>query len=509
MNAALILLEILVLMMLICGLHLFKGRLGLGPLYGLAGLFSAALFYNGIYEPQVRAEMFFDQPVSLTYALMLPGLLVIIFVVYVLEGSVDARRMAAAVGVVYVIHAGVDGLYAWHAAHPPPGVPYRADHAMLELDLRERIASLLAVAADFVVLIVVYQFMRNRIPRVGFFAAAYCAFVASMLIDSVVFSTVYKGFSALPDMNVRFVQKAQAGLASGIPTSLYVWWQLHRHRELLTNNIVERGTFDILKMHRQIKEAQARLSNLKDTFGRYVPPSVVERLARDPGALALGGEQRVVSVLFCDVRGYSTLVEKMPPTEVIELLNRYLEHVSQPILDVEGMINEIEGDGVLAVFGAPLPQADHASRAVRAASAIQRAVEHFNAASELDGTARAWQSVGIDRIRVRIGVHTGPSVVGNIGSERRVKYAVIGDTVNTAARVEALCKTLRAPLLVTAQTLAAMEPEARESLRIRDRGVHAVKGRVEPVHVYEIDLGLGPLPDPVIEPSRVNEVVEA
>lgn len=468
MNAALILLEILVLMMLICGLHLFKGRLGLGPLYGLAGLFSAALFYNGIYEPQVRAEMFFDQPVSLTYALMLPGLLVIIFVVYVLEGSVDARRMAAAVGVVYVIHAGVDGLYAWHAAHPPPGVPYRADHAMLELDLRERIASLLAVAADFVVLIVVYQFMRNRIPRVGFFAAAYCAFVASMLIDSVVFSTVYKGFSALPDMNVRFVQKAQAGLASGIPTSLYVWWQLHRHRELLTNNIVERGTFDILKMHRQIKEAQARLSNLKDTFGRYVPPSVVERLARDPGALALGGEQRVVSVLFCDVRGYSTLVEKMPPTEVIELLNRYLEHVSQPILDVEGMINEIE-----------------------------------------DGTARAWQSVGIDRIRVRIGVHTGPSVVGNIGSERRVKYAVIGDTVNTAARVEALCKTLRAPLLVTAQTLAAMEPEARESLRIRDRGVHAVKGRVEPVHVYEIDLGLGPLPDPVIEPSRVNEVVEA
>ena len=126
--------------------------------------------------------------------------------------------------------------------------------------------------------------------------------------------------------------------------------------------------------------------------------------------------------MFADIRGYSTMSEAMAPTEVIALLNRYYERVTSIILEQKGMINEFEGDAVLAVFGAPNDLSDHAYRAICAGQGMLLAVDALNKEFEEDGTNLKWKSVGIDRLSIRVGIHTGPVVAGNVGSEARTKY---------------------------------------------------------------------------------------
>ena len=145
------------------------------------------------------------------------------------------------------------------------------------------------------------------------------------------------------------------------------------------------------------------------------------------------------------------------------------------------MINEFEGDAVLAVFGAPLPMEDHANRAIDAAHGMLAAVDDLNVEWDADGTSETWRAVGIDRLAIRIGLHSGPVVAGNIGSQARIKYAVIGDTVNTASRVEGLNKTLETSVLLTGATRALA---TTKHVTFEDLGEHHVKGRTEPVHVF-------------------------
>jgi len=146
------------------------------------------------------------------------------------------------------------------------------------------------------------------------------------------------------------------------------------------------------------------------------------------------------------------------------------------------MINEIEGDGILAVFGAPLPSEDHADRSLHAAAAMLEAVERLNETWKADGTIEHLRAAGMDKLSIRIGVHTGDVVVGNVGTKDRVKYAVIGDTVNTAARVEGLNKELGTPMLCTSSTAERLQ----SPVDLTDHGDHAVKGRQERVRVYSL-----------------------
>jgi adenylate cyclase len=148
------------------------------------------------------------------------------------------------------------------------------------------------------------------------------------------------------------------------------------------------------------------------------------------------------------------------------------------------MINEFEGDGILAIFGAPLDLPDHAVEAVRAGRAMLEAVEALNATWADDGTLAKWRDSGVQRLAIRVGLHTGTVVAGNVGSEARIKYAVIGDTVNVAARVEALNKTLGTPMLLTGETARALGDSAPA---LQPMGAHAVKGRVEPVEVFALE----------------------
>ena len=166
---------------------------------------------------------------------------------------------------------------------------------------------------------------------------------------------------------------------------------------------------------------------VRDYFAHFVPEQVVDQvLAQTNDRLRLGGTRRVCTVLFSDLRGFTSYGESRPPDQVIDVLNDYLTEMSDAILDHGGTLISYMGDGIMAIFGAPLEQADHRDRALATAREMLRRLERFNA-------RMAERGLG-DGFRMGIGINTGPVMCGNVGSERRLEYTAIGDTVNTASR---------------------------------------------------------------------------
>ena len=206
-------------------------------------------------------------------------------------------------------------------------------------------------------------------------------------------------------------------------------------------------------------------------LGRFVAPELADRFLADPDSLALGGELREVSILMSDLRGFTGLSARLGPERMVQLLNRYLGHMSQAILESGGTINEFIGDAILVLFGAPADDPDHAVHAVRCAIRMQQAMEVFNAESgESD----------LPPLEMGIGVHSGTVVAGNIGSEEHIKYGVVGDPVNLTARVESL--TVGGEVLVSADTWALCGDQVDGSA---PRAVK-VKGREEPLGVRTV-----------------------
>jgi len=270
-------------------------------------------------------------------------------------------------------------------------------------------------------------------------------------------------------------------------------------REPLTRVIdataaIARGQFDVrLQLTRddefglmanhfdRMAEGLAEREVIRETFGRYVAPDVAKTLLAD-GA-HLGGEKREVTVLFTDLRGYSTVSEALDPTQLVSLSNTYLGRMQQAIDAEQGTVIEFLGDAILAVFGAPTPQDDHPERAVRCALAMRELLDELNAEARASGVAELWERAGLDALRHRVGVHTGTVVAGNIGSTTRMKYAVVGDAVNVAARLEQLNKEHGTEVLVSSATLARLPPGL---VQAEAHGEVPVKGRAEPVAIYAI-----------------------
>jgi len=219
---------------------------------------------------------------------------------------------------------------------------------------------------------------------------------------------------------------------------------------------------------------------LRDALGRYVSPEVAARVERNPAELA--GERRRVSILFTDLRGFTTLSERMAPTLMAERLTEYFDAMTATIFARRGMVNDFIGDAILAVFGAPLDDPEHARHAIESALAM---------GETLAGLNRRWQAEGLPPLRMGLGIHTGEVFAGNVGRAGKVKYAVVGDTVNLASRVEGLNKELGTTMLVTEATYRA----AGLDLVVNDRGPISVKGREEPVRVYEV-IGMKPAAGP-------------
>ncbi len=208
----------------------------------------------------------------------------------------------------------------------------------------------------------------------------------------------------------------------------------------------------------------------RQAFGRYVSPEVAAQVLAE--APSLTGERREVSILFSDLRGFTTLAETMPPEQVAHHLNEYFEVMTAAIFRSRGMVNDFVGDAVMAIFGAPLGDREHALHAVQAARAMDEGLTALN---------DRWKSAGLPLLRMGIGIHTGEVFAGNVGGRKRLKYTIIGDAVNVASRVEGLNKELGTTILITETTRDALG----DRVEARDCGPMPVKGRHQPVRVYE------------------------
>lgn len=211
--------------------------------------------------------------------------------------------------------------------------------------------------------------------------------------------------------------------------------------------------------------------HFKRSFERYVSPEVAKQILDNEASLK--GVRVEVTILISDLRGFTTLSEKLEPIQVAGHLNEYLEAMTGAIFRHRGMVNDFVGDSIIAVFGAPVPDPLHALHAVQSAVDMDKALAVLN---------EHWASIGQAPLRHGVGVHTGEVFAGNIGSAERLKYTVIGDPVNVAARLEGLNKELQTTVLITEETLSRLKDQAS----VKDRGALPVKGRQEPVRVFEV-----------------------
>jgi len=210
---------------------------------------------------------------------------------------------------------------------------------------------------------------------------------------------------------------------------------------------------------------------IRSAFGRYVSPEVAKALLESPGGLRFGGEKRVVTVLMSDLRGYTRFAESGDPAMVMEVLNGFLGRMTDIIIEHGGTINEFIGDAIFAVFGAPLEHADHAERAAACALAMQEVMVEINGEHAMHGRPQ---------FEMGIGVNTGEAVVGNIGSEQRAKYAIVGSAVNVAARVEGA--TVGGQVFLTEETYARI----REIAEVTGPVLLEAKGLSEPLRLYDL-----------------------
>ena len=212
---------------------------------------------------------------------------------------------------------------------------------------------------------------------------------------------------------------------------------------------------------------------------RFLAPELVAELARNEELLTGQVRETTATVLFADIRGFTALSEHLSPIQVVSFLNQFLDEMTEAVMDHQGMLDKYIGDAVMAVFGVPLERPDHADAALLAA---------LNMRARLDKLNRDLIAAGLPSLAIGVGLHTGPLVVGAIGSRKRQDYTVIGDTVNVAARLESLNRRLETDILLSEATHDCL----RGNHSLREVGRESVKGRESEIRVFTVDYaGLG------------------
>ncbi len=250
------------------------------------------------------------------------------------------------------------------------------------------------------------------------------------------------------------------------------------------------------EIHRLAENLESSSRFVRALFGRYLSDEVVSGLLASPEGPRLGGEYRRVTLLMSDLRGFTRLTEDLPPEDVLRLLNSYLGAMADVIMSHHGMVDEFVGDAILAIFGAPLARPDDARRAVACAVGMQAAIAGLNRQNE---------AAGLPALEMGIAVHTGEVIVGNIGSERRTKYGVVGSAVNHAGRIESF--TIGGQVLISEAALRG----AGDDVQVASRLVVDAKGTRDPIVVYELR-GIGgacvpTTPDEVVTLPQVLDAV--
>ncbi len=227
----------------------------------------------------------------------------------------------------------------------------------------------------------------------------------------------------------------------------------------------------------RLRGEERERQRLRGLFGRYVSEEVVEKLLESGHRPHLGGEAKEVTVLFSDIRGFTRISEMLGAQEVVEFLNAFLGRACQAVLQEGGMVDKYVGDSVMAVFGWPVPHPDHAARALRAAQAMLRASHDMQ-----EWIRERFAGRGLADFRIGVGLHTGMAVLGNVGSPQRMDFTAVGDTVNTASRLEGLSKELGWSIVASQSTLEA----AGAGFEVQGESVVHVRGKAAPMKVYGV-----------------------
>lgn len=223
-----------------------------------------------------------------------------------------------------------------------------------------------------------------------------------------------------------------------------------------------------VRLYERMVKAEKKRANL----GRFLSPAIVDEIMKEDTVLELGGRKRTVTTLFCDVRGFTPIAERITPTELVDMLNEHFTAMTRIVFELEGTLDKYIGDEIMAVFGSPLSTPDDALRAIRAALAMQAKNAELNEQRAAENRPR---------FELGIGLATGEVIAGYIGSPDRMEFTVVGDKVNTARR---LCSIAEAGRIVASDTTYE---QVRDRVKVKPIGTVVLKGKEEPVHAYEIE----------------------
>jgi len=248
-------------------------------------------------------------------------------------------------------------------------------------------------------------------------------------------------------------------------------------------------TFIVVMLYRIIfEQAEQRLT--KSTMGKYLSPAVMAEVLKAPESLQLGGQKREMTVLFSDIRGFTTVSEKMDPAELVNFLNEYLTEMTNIVFEHEGVLDKYMGDAIMAFWGAPMEQPNHAELACRTGYHMVRRLRELQ---------QGWSERGLPLLNIGVGINTGPMTVGNVGSKMRFDYTVMGDAVNLGSRLEGVNKEYGTNIIISESTYA----HVRDKFLVRFLDLVAVKGKQEPIAIYEliapIEAAAGVLPEGFLE----------
>ncbi len=212
---------------------------------------------------------------------------------------------------------------------------------------------------------------------------------------------------------------------------------------------------------------------IRGAFQHYFSPQIMEAILKEPGLLKLGGQRREVTVLFSDIRSFTSIVEKLAPNQLTQLMQDYFNEMTNAVLATDGIIDKFIGDALMAFWGAPIEQPDQADRAVRTA---------IDMTKRLKALRKRWTENGLPAVDIGIGINLGVATIGNFGSSRRFDYTVMGDTVNAASRLESLNKEYQSHIIISESTKAQLTIQAQT----KDLGEISIRGKEKPFHVFEV-----------------------
>jgi adenylate cyclase len=363
----------------------------------------------------------------------------------ILAGEAAAADLEGKVVLIGVSAAGVGETFATPFSKVTPGIEWRA--TVIDDILRR----------DFVV-------RRNATMLIDLGLVA----LGGLLIGGL----AQRGRLLAPSFGLGFI------LAAVVAINLLAFFELGRWLDLFLPLASLVAIYAAVMLYKYfVGERQER--RIRAAFKQYLSPTLVEQVARDPSSLQLGGEQRELTVLFADLRNSTGIGAKLPPADLVQLLNEIMETLTRVLFEHDGMLDKYTGDGLVAIFGAPVPQPDHALCACRAALAMQ---------AELPPLQARWSRPDLPPLEIGIGINTGSMIIGNMGSRQRFAYTVIGDEANLGARLEAANKEFRTEILISEATWR----QVRGDIAARELDIVTFRGMARPVRVFEV-LGMQPL----------------